>query len=48
MVKRNTFTTGVPTPGGESVVIDFCDFKYSKMPLQNGAEAVIERFQYLP
>lgn len=48
MVKKNTFTTGVPTPGGESVVIDFCDFKYSKVPLQDGAEAVIERFQYLP
>jgi len=48
VVEKNVFTTGIPSPGGQAVVIDFCNFKYSKVPLQNGAEAVIERFQYLP
>lgn len=47
-VEKNVFTTGIPSPGGEAVVIDFCNFKYSKQPLQNGAEAVIEKFHYLP
>jgi hypothetical protein len=47
-VEKNVFTTGIPTPGGEAAVIDFCDFKYSKVPLQSQAEIVIERFQYLP
>jgi len=47
-IKRDVFTTGIPTPGSEAVVIDFCDFKYSRVPLQGGAEAIIERFQYLP
>lgn len=48
LIKKNEFTTGIPSPGGESVVIDFCNFKYSKEPLQSGAEAIVERFQYLP
>jgi hypothetical protein len=48
LLKKSVFTTGIPTPGGEAAVIDFCDFKYSKVPLQSEAEAVIERFQYLP
>ena len=47
-VKRSLFKTGVPTPGGEAAVIDFCNFKFSKVPLQSDAEAVIERFQFLP
>ena len=48
VLKRNVFTTGIPTPGGEAAVIDFCDFKYSQQPLRNGEEVLIERFQYLP
>jgi hypothetical protein len=48
VVEKNVFATGIPSPGGEAIVIDFCNFKYSKRPLQNGAEAVIEKFQYLP
>jgi hypothetical protein len=48
LVARNVFTTGIPSPGSEVIVIDFCDFKFSKVPLQNAAEVVIEKFQYLP
>lgn len=47
-LKKSDFTNGIPAPGGEAAVIDFCDFKYAKVPLQNGQEVVIERFQYLP
>lgn len=48
VVARNVFTTGIPSPGSEAAVIDFCDFKYSKVPLKSGAEVVVEKFQYLP
>ena len=48
IVSKRLFATGVPSPGSEAAVIDFCDFKYSAIPLNDGAEAVIERFVYLP
>ena len=48
IVASNVFTTGIPSPGGEAIVIDFCNFKYSKVPMQSGAEAVVEKFEYLP
>jgi hypothetical protein len=47
-VATKVFTTGVPSPGTESIYIDFCDFKSSRIPLRNEAEVVLERFQYLP
>lgn len=46
--QKSIFATGIPSPGGEAIVIDFCNFKFSKRPLQNEAEAVVEKFQYLP
>jgi hypothetical protein len=48
VVETNEFTTGIPSPGGQNVILDFCDFKYSKVPLKDGAEVVIEKFRYLP
>jgi hypothetical protein len=47
-VARNVFTTGIPSPGGEAVIVDLCDFKFSKEPLQHEAEVVVEKFRYLP
>jgi hypothetical protein len=47
-VAKHVFTSGVPPPGGESVRLNLCPFNYSKVPLQNEAEVVIERVQYLP
>ena len=47
-VSRKVFTNGVPSPGTESIYMDFCDFKSSRIPLQNEAEVVVERFQCLP
>jgi hypothetical protein len=47
-VFAKTFSAGIPTPGNELINIDFCEFEHAKVPLQNGAEVVIEQFQYLP
>jgi hypothetical protein len=48
IVAQNDFTSGVPTPGGESIRINLYVFGYASMPLKNGAEVVIEKFEYLP
>jgi hypothetical protein len=47
-VASQVFTVGIPSPGTESVQMNFCYFGHSKVPLQNEAEVVIEKFQYLP
>jgi hypothetical protein len=47
-IARHVFRTGIPTPGSESLRINMCAFEYAKVSLQTGAEAVIERVQYLP
>jgi hypothetical protein len=47
-VASHVFTSNVPPPGGETVRLNLCPFNYSKVPLQNQAEVVIERVQYLP
>lgn len=51
VVSRHVFTSEVPTPGFESVRMTF--FAYRKpnqksSALQNPAEVVVERFEYLP
>jgi hypothetical protein len=43
-----TFTTGIPTPTGERLYINLCEFGYPRIPLQHGAEVVVDRFQFLP
>jgi hypothetical protein len=47
-VAQHDLTSGVPTPGTESIRINFYVFGYSSIPLKNGAEVVIEKFEYLP
>jgi hypothetical protein len=47
-VATHVFTSGIPSPGGESVSMNFCAFGFSKVPLKNDAEVVIDKFQYLP
>ena len=44
----HVFTSGIPSPGGESVSMNFCLFGFSKVPLKSDAEVVIDKFQYLP
>ena len=48
VVADHVFTSGVPTPGGESIHLDLFIFGNAKDPLQKDAEVVIEKFEYLP
>ncbi|HVP46545.1 MAG TPA: glycoside hydrolase family 16 protein [Bryobacteraceae bacterium] len=47
-VAEHVFTSGVPSPGIESVRMNLYVFASAKIPLENGAEVVIEKFEYLP
>jgi hypothetical protein len=47
-VAEHVFTSGVPSPGGETIRINLYIFGSSATPLQNETEVVIEKFQYLP
>ena len=48
LLKQHVFTSGVPVAGHESVRISLYVFNQGQVPLQNGNEAVIEKFEYLP
>ena len=48
VVAEHVFNSGVPSPGGESVHLNLYIFGSAESPLQNEAEVVIEKFQYLP
>jgi hypothetical protein len=45
---EHVFTSGIPSPGGESVHINLYIFGKSRTPQQNGVEVLIEKFEYLP
>jgi hypothetical protein len=47
-VAEHVFTSGVPSPGIESVRMSLYIFGAAKIPLQKEAEVVIEKFEYLP
>jgi len=47
-VAEHVFTSGVPSSGIESVRMSLYVFHGAKEPLQNGAEVVVEKFEYLP
>jgi len=48
IVGHHVFTSGVPSPGAESVRMALYIYGKSASPIKNGAEVVIERFEYLP
>jgi hypothetical protein len=48
LVAEQTFTSGVPSHGIESVRMNLYVYRNAKIPFQNGAEVVIEKFEYLP
>jgi hypothetical protein len=48
VISRRVFTSGVPSPGGESVRIALYVFHQGKIPLQNENEVIIDKFEYLP
>jgi len=47
-VSDHVFTSSIPTPADEKVHIDLYDYHHSKTSLQQPAEVVIEKFEYLP
>jgi hypothetical protein len=48
LINRHVFTSGVPSPEGESVRIGLYVFYKGKIPLKNENEVVIDKFEYLP
>jgi hypothetical protein len=48
VINEHVFTTGVPSPGGESVRIALYVFYKGHIPLEKDNEVVIEKFEYLP
>ena len=47
-IAEHTFSSGVPSPGGESVFMNLYAFGNSPIPVQSPAEVTIEKFEYLP
>ncbi|HKQ04354.1 MAG TPA: glycoside hydrolase family 16 protein [Blastocatellia bacterium] len=48
VVGEHVFTSGVPSPGVASVRMALYVYGKTDNPVQNGAEVVIEKFEYLP
>ncbi|HTD74363.1 MAG TPA: hypothetical protein VK652_12620 [Steroidobacteraceae bacterium] len=48
VINQHVFTSGVPSPGGESVRIALYVFYQGHIPLEKENEVVIEKFEYLP
>jgi hypothetical protein len=47
-VAEHVYTSGIPSHGIESIRMNLYVFGKAKIPLENGAEVVIEKFEYLP
>jgi hypothetical protein len=48
VVSEHVFTSGVPSPGQERLLLGLYDIASDKYPLQKDSEIVIEKFEYLP
>ena len=48
MINQHVFTSGVPSPAGQTVRIALYVFVRGQVPLKNENEAVIDKFEYLP
>ncbi len=48
VINRHVFTSGVPSPEGQSVRIGLYVFHQGKIPLKNENEVIIDKFEYLP
>jgi hypothetical protein len=47
-VFEHAFSSGVPSPGQETIILAFYVVASETNPLQNENEVVIEKFEYLP
>ncbi|HMJ21411.1 MAG TPA: hypothetical protein VK513_05865 [Terriglobales bacterium] len=48
VINQQVFTSGVPSPGSESVRIGLYVFHLGRIPLKNENEVIIDKFEYLP
>jgi hypothetical protein len=48
VINQHVFTSGVPSPEGESVRIALYIFHLGQIPLKNENEVIIDKFEYLP
>jgi hypothetical protein len=48
VVAERVFTSGIPTPGIESVRLNLYYYRRGETQLQDGGEVVVEKFEYLP
>jgi hypothetical protein len=48
VLAEHSFTSGIPTPGNESVHMNLYIFGNSQVPIKEQTEVVIEKFEYLP
>lgn len=48
VVAEHEFTSGVPSPGQEKVMLQVYLVPSGKYPLQEGGEVIIDKFEYLP
>src|SRR6201993_4372521 len=48
VINQHVFTSGVPSPVGESVRIALYVFNQGQIPLKNENEVIIDKFEYLP
>jgi hypothetical protein len=48
MINQHVFTSGIPSPEGQTVRIALYVFVRGQVPLQHENEVVIDRFEYLP
>ena len=48
VIAEHEFTSGIPSPGNETVHLNLYVYARAQTPQQNGVEVVIEKFQYLP
>jgi hypothetical protein len=48
LLKQHVFSSGVPAAGNERIRISLYVFHRAEVPLKNGDEIVIEKFEYLP
>jgi hypothetical protein len=48
VVDQHVFTSGVPSPDRQTVRISLYVFYRGQVPLKNGNEVIIDKFEYLP
>jgi hypothetical protein len=48
IISQHVFTSGVPSPAGQTVRLSLYVFVRGRVPLKNENEVVIDKFEYLP